>query len=344
MSLAAVAPLASSAGPSDDFRVATIRFEIAERDLIPGIAAVRAVCDVRASGEALTLRSNESEHSTLAVTSGPCSIVLALAGIDLAIPVLNATPLGTRSFYLPGVATATIGIVDVSLDLVASLHSTSWIEDGIGGVLPQEILWQAWGAHRIHAQGHDGFGGVARSHLRTDFTYRMSLALSVYALSLRLYHVDLAEIASVVGTTSLATPFAVDLRPGPLVLAPAEDIRHDRATLSWRGSVESDVDRLELWLSDGRSEGMVRLPASASTSEVLLRPTTAYRAWIVSVDSSGQGTPSNEIAFESTAAPADAPPLASLGGQALTGTLVALAIGLALVGYALGVRRGKKAR
>jgi hypothetical protein len=336
-----LSPFVSAADSSDEFTVATIRFEIAQRDLIPGIAAVRAVCDVSASGEALILVANESEHSTFAVAAGPCSIVLALVGIDLAIPVLNATPLGTHSFYLPGVATATLGVIDVSLDLVASLQSTSWIEDGIGGVSPRDIVWPAWGAQRIRVQGHDGVGGVAVSNLRTDFTYRMSLGLSVYALSLRLYHADLAEIASVVGTTSLATPFAVDLRPHPVVLAPAEDIRHDRATLSWSGSVDADVDHLELWLSEERSDMMVRLPASASTSDVLLRPATAYRAWVVAVDASGQRTSSNEVAFESAAAPAALGPAGSLASD-LAWTLVALAIFAAFGGYAVGFIRRRK--
>jgi hypothetical protein len=288
------------------------------------------------------VRANGSARSTLSASAGPCSIVLVLFGIDVGIPVLNTTPLGTNSFYLPGLSIATLGIVDLSLDLVTSLNSTSWIEDGIGIASPQEIAWPSWGVQRIQVQGEDGFGTVAASHLRTAFTYRMSLAFSVYALSIRLYHVDLVEVGSAVGTPSLRTPFVVDLRPHALVLAPAEGIRPDRATLSWSGSTDSDVDHLELWLSDGRSEGMVRLPTSASKADVLLRPATSYRAWIVSVDSSGQGTPSNEVAFESAKAPATAAPLASVRGDAVTWALVALAILAAFVGYGVGSLRRRK--
>jgi hypothetical protein len=334
--------MAVSADPLDDFPSVHVSFEIAQKDLIPGIAAVRASCDVNASGEPLRVFANGSARSTLAVSAGPCSIVLVLVGLDVGLPVLNTTPLGTSSFYLPGLSTVTLGIVDLSVDLVTSLNSTSWIEDGIGEASPQEIAWTSWGAQRIRVHGEDGFGSVAESYLRTAFTYRMSLALSVYALSIRLFHADLAQVGSAVGTPALRTPFLVDLKPHALVLGPAEAIRPDGATLSWTGTADSDVDHFELWLSEGQSEGMVRLPASASRSEVLLRPATSYRAWIVSVDASGQGTPSNEIAFESAATPAAAAPLGSLGGSAFTWTMVALAILAGFVGFAVGLLRGRQ--
>jgi hypothetical protein len=335
-------PMAVTADPLDDFMSSEVRLDIAQKDLIPGIAAVRASCAVNASGEPLLVLANGSAHSTLAVSAGPCSIVLVLGGLDVAIPVFNTTPLGTSSFYLPGVSTVSLGIVDLSLDLVTSLNSTSWIEDGLGEASPQEIVWSSWGAQRIRVHGEDGFGSVAESHLRSAFTYRMSLALSVYVFSIRLFHTDLAEVGSAVGTPPLRTPFVVDLRPHARVLAPAEGIRSDRASLSWTGTTDSDVDHLELWLSDGPSEGMVRLPPSASRFEVLLRPSTSYRAWIVSVDASGQGSPSNEIVFESAEAPAAAAPVGSLGGNAFTWTLVALAIFVGLIGYAAGTLHGRK--
>jgi hypothetical protein len=334
--------MAVTADPLDDFTNVHVSFDIAQKDLIPGIAAVRASCDVNASGEPLVVLANGSARSTVAVSAGPCSIVLVLAGLDVALPGLNMTPLGTSSFYLPGLSTVTLGIVDLSLDLVTSLNSTSWIEEPIGEASPQEIAWTSWGAERIRVRGEDGFGSVAESHLRTAFTYRMSLALSVYALSIRLFHADLTDLGSAVGTPLLRTPFIVDLKPHALVLAPAEGIRPDGATLSWTGTADPDVDHLELWLSDGQSEGMVRLPASASRSEVLLRPATSYRAWIVSVDVSGQGTPSNEIAFESAGTPTSVAPVGSLGSNAFTWTMVALAILATFVGFAVGLLRGRQ--
>lgn len=341
LSLLAALPAVASANPFDDLATVNVHFEIAQKDLIPGVA-VRASCNVNASGEPLAVLANGSVRSTLAVSAGPCSIVVALVGMDIGIPVFNTTPLGVSSFYLPGISTATLGVVALSLDLVTSLNSTSWVEDDLGEVSPQEIAWPAWGAQRILVRGADGFGSVASSHLDTAFTYRMSLALSVYGLSIRLFHVDLVEVASVLGTPSLRTPFAVDLRPHALILAPAEGIRPDGATLSWSGTTDSDVDHLELWLSDGQSDMIVRLPTSAAKSDVLLRPATSYRAWIVTVDASGQGTPSNEISFETTGAPASSTPVASLGGSALTWTLVVVAILLAIIGYAAGSVRKRK--
>lgn len=344
LSLIACLPASAQANPADDFVTATVRFDIPRKDLIPGIAAVRARCDVAASGEPLTVLANGSARSTLGVSEGPCSIILVLAGVDVALPLLNTTPLGMRSFYLPGVSTVTLGVVDLSIDLVTSVDSESRVEDGSGEVIPRNLSWIAWGAQRIRVHGADGFGSVVETTINTTFTYRMSLALSVYALSVRLYHMDLVEIGSSTGTPSLMTELSMDLRPHPLALDPADGIRHDRATVSWSGAIDADVDHLELWLTDGTSNVSLRLAPTAPAAEVLVRPSTSYRAWIVAVDRSGQGTPSNGLQFESASAPTGGNPSAvgPLTAAPLTWTLIAL-VGLAgVMGYAFGAFRNRK--
>lgn len=344
LSLIACLPASAEANPADDFVTATVHFEVPQRDLIPGVAAVRASCDAAASGEPLAVLANGSARSTLAVSTGPCSIILVLAGVDVPLPLLNLTPLGTRSLYLPGIATATFGVVDLSVDLVASLTSDSVVDDGIGEVVPRTLSWAAWGAQRIRVHGADGFGSVVESALSTTFTYRMSLALSVYALSVRLYRVDLVEIGSSVGTPALRTDLVVDLRPHPLALHAAEGIRHDVATVSWSGASDADIDHLELWLVDGTSNVSMRLAPSSERADVVLRPSTEYRVWIVAVDGAAQATPSNGIAFQSSAAPVDraSPPVESLGGTGGMWSAIGLAIVAGVVGYALGIVRRKK--
>jgi len=312
--------------------------------VIPNVAAVRASCNLNASGEPVTVLANGSMRSTLAASAGPCTIVLVLGGVDVGLPVFNTTPLGKSSFYVPGISTVTLGIVDLTIDLVTSVNSTSHVESDLADVSPREIAWSAWGAQRILVHGEDGLGSVGESSLNTTFTYEMSLALTVYALSIELYHMDFAEIGSFVGTPSLRTNLFVDLRPHPLVLEPAEGIRHDRATLTWIGAVDPDVDHLELWLSDGARNVTVRLAPTTVRTDVLLRPATQYQVWIVIVDSSGQGSPSNGIAFESAAPPGEtaSTPLGGLGSSALAWTMLVVAILLGIVGYAWGFLRGRK--
>lgn len=333
-----------SATPIPDLVYADIHFEVPQKDLIPNVAAMRASCNLNASGEPLTVLADGSVRSALAASSGPCTIVLVLGGVDVTLPVLNTTPIGRSSFYLPGISTLTLGIVDLSVDLVTSVNSSTRVETGFADVSPQEITWSSWGAQRIIVHGADGLGSVEQSALNTTFTYAMSLALTAYLLSIELYHMDLAEIGSFVGTPSLRTSLSVDLRPHALVLAPAEGIRHDQATLTWNGALDADVDHLELWLSDATHNVSVRVAATEVRTDVLLRPATHYRAWIVAVDSSGQGTESNGVEFDSAGAPegTGSNSVGGLGSSAFAWTLVAIAILLGIVGYAGGFLRGRK--
>jgi hypothetical protein len=344
LSLIACLPVSAAANPIEDFVSAEVRFEIPQRDVIPGIAAVRASCDVSASGEPLMVLANRSVRSTLAVVAGPCSMTVTLGGVDVGLPIFNGTPLGTSSFYLPGISTLTLGFADLSVDLVTSLNSSSAVEDGPAVVSPQGIAWTSWGAERIRIEAEDGFGSVVESSLNTTFTYRMSLALSVYAFSVRLYHVDLAEIGSAIGSPSLRTDLSVDLRPHPFVLNAADAITHGGATISWSGDVDADVSHLELWLAEDAGNVSVHLARDAVQTDVLLRPSTSYRAWIVTVDAAGQATPSNEIAFTSAATPAGTglAPGGASGAEGLTWVVVAIAILVGLLGYAAGFLRGRK--
>jgi hypothetical protein len=136
----------------------------------------------------------------------------------------------------------------------------------------------------------------------------------------------------------------VDLRPYPLVLDAAEDITRGGATISWSGDVDADVSHLELWLAEDASTVSIRLAPDAVRTDVLLRPSTSYRAWIVAIDAAGQATPSNEIAFLSAAAPADngLGPVGASQAEGPTWVVVAIAILVGVLGYAVGFLRGRK--
>jgi len=323
---------------------ADVGFEVPGTDLIPNVAAVRASCHLNASGEAIVLLANGTVRSTLAAAPGPCTIVLVLLGVDITLPIFNTTPLGRSSFYVPGIATLSFGIVDLTLDLVTSLNSTSRVAGGIAAVSPEVVVWSTWGAHRISVDATDGVGSIARSDLNTTFTYTMSIALTVYLLSIELFHRDLAAIGSFDGTPSLVTGLSVNLRPHALALETPSNVDADSASLSWSGTVDSDVDHLELRLTDATSNVTYRVPPTATHVDVLLRPSTHYEARIVSVDQAGQQTSSNAVEFESAAAPASPSPspIEAQGNPVVTWTLVALGVLAAVVAYALGSLRRRK--
>ncbi len=345
LSFAAFAPPAVSANPIDDLVSARVHFAVPQTDVIRGVVAVRASCDVDASGEALALLANATDRSTLAASAGPCAIVVVPLGVDVPLPVFgNTTPLGRSSFYLPGVSTATLGIVDLSVDLVTSLNSTSRVPDGIADVSPNEVEWTAWGTKRILVHGEDGVGSVATSELNTTFTYTMSLGLTVYARRIAVYHRDLAQIGSFVGAPSLITDLSVDLRPHALTLEAPTDVAYDRATLSWSAVIDSDIEHLELWLTDGTANVSYRLAPTATTVEVTLRPSTHYDARIASVDGGGQITASSAVGFDTPAEPGSgSPPQVEGQGIALfTWPMVVVAVLAGAVGFGLGFLRGRK--
>ena len=344
--LLAMAGIAAPAAALDGFVTADIHFEVAQTDLIPSIAAVRASCNVTASGEPLSLRANETVRTMIGVSPGPCAIVLVLFGIDVGLPVFNTTPLGRSSFFIPGIATVTFGLVDVSVDLETSLNSTTRVENAsLASVEPRYVAWSSWGVVPVEVHATDGVGGTAASMLNTTFTYTMALALTVYALSIEIFRPDLTTIGAVVGTPSLRTDMTVDLRPHALALAPLTEVRHDGATFTWSGAVDADVDHLELMVTDGTRNASYRLGPTATTITVPLVPSTPYRAWIVAVDGAGQATPSNVVVFDTPAAPPPTSPnvpVETQGTPALFWVLVVLAGLLGAVGYGIGVLRGRR--
>lgn len=339
LSILALAPPIAAASPNA-LDSANVHFEVPATDLIPMVAAVRASCDVNASGEPIVLLANGTARSTLAASPGPCAIALILFGQEVVLPVFNTTPIGTNSFYLPGISTVSLGIVDLSIDLVTRLNSTSRIASGIANVAPEEIPWSSWGARRILLHGEDGMGSVAESEMNTTFTYTLSLALTVYALSIPVYHVDLVQIGSFAGSPSLVTGVSVDLRPHALLLNAPTAVSYDRATFGWTGTVDSDVDHLELRLTGPSTDVSYVLPATAVRAEVLLRPSTQYVVRIVAIDQAGQAASSEAVEFDSAGAPA--PAVIAQGSPAIMWTLVALAVLLGIVGYATGFLRGGK--
>lgn len=344
--LVGLAALGTSATALEPLVHEDVRFDVPQTDLIPGVAAVRAACNLTASGEPLALRANESVRTILGVSPGPCAIVVVLFGVDVGLPGVTTTSLGRGSFFIPGIATATLGIVDMTVDLVTSLNSTTRIEDpSLASIQPQNLTWSSWSIASVEMRSTDAFGSTATSKLNTTFTYTMSLGLTVYALSVEVLHLDLTTIGTVAGQPSLRTDLTVDLVPHPLVLADGPDVRPDGATFSWGGPLDPDINHLELVLTDGELKASYELEPTASSASVPLAPGTDYIAWIVAVDGAGQGTPSNTVSFRTPASPPPTDPgtpLEAQGSSVVLWTLLIIAALLGIVGYSLGRLHGRR--
>lgn len=334
-----------------DLVTQTVHFDVQGGDLIPGIAAFRASCEAVVSGEPLLLRDNETVRTTVSASPGNCSMILILFGRDVAIPTITTTPIGRSSYYIPGLSFVSIGIVDVSLDLQSSLNSTSQVADPVAGSVGQEeVAWASWGAQRLLVQGAHGYGAALSSSVETTFTYGLSLGLTIWVAGLQAYQAPLRDFGAYEGTPALSTRLTVDLLPHPLTIGPARSLTYKGASLNWTGIVDSDMDHLELWVTDGTTNVSYRISDRvASSIDVPLRAETTYHAWIVQVDGGGQATTSNVITFRTLASPSppDTTPTQTpvyTENQAnlvvvLTFTFVAL-LG-SLVAYGFGRTRGR---
>ena len=325
----------------------TVHFEVPGHDLIPRVAAFRASCDVATSGEPLALRDNETVRTTVAAAPGNCSMILILFGVDVAIPTIKTTPIGRSSFYIPGATTITLGVVDVSLDLQTALNSTvHTIDPGVASVDEPNATWGNWGATRLVVHGAHGYGGVLTSTLSTMFTYSLALGITIWIAGIQSYQTSIADFGHYPGTPPLVTPLSVDLLPHPLTLGPATAVTYAGATLNWTGTVDTDVDHLELWLTTESSNVSYRADPHRTSLSVDLRAATTYAARVVAVDGAGQETVSPAVSFRTLAAPSPAPPPApttteSQANLVVVGTFGFIALLAALVAYGFGRVRGR---
>ncbi len=333
---------------ASDLTEVTVAFTMPARDVIAGVASFRAQCDIAASGEALQLLANESVRTTVAATPGACEMILNLLGFDVTIPTINTTPLGRSSVYIPGLSVVTLGVVDLSIDLMTAMNSTSRVADGaVAAVEPLELAWITWGAQRLNVHAAGGYGSVAASELNTTFTYGLSLGLTVSALGVTLYHTDLVDLGRYAGQPSLVTSVRVDLFPPPLTLGAPTQLTSTGAVFSWTCTVEDDMDHLELWVTDGTLNVSYRIEdPHALRLAVPLKADTNYRAWILVVDLSGQSSSSSVVSFRTAAttpvAPQPPTDVVSQANGVLVGTVAAAAAFLVFIAFLLGEIRGRR--
>ena len=343
---------APAAAALPDLVTQTVHFDVAGGDLIAGVAAFRASCDLDASGEPLALLDNATVRTTVAASPGPCAMILILFGQEVGIPTITTTPIGRNSYYIPGLSLGTLGLGDVSLDLQTTLNSTFSVADpAVATLEPGTSAWTAWGAQRLVVQGTHGYGSPIASSLETTFTYGVSLGLTIYVAGVAVYQAGLKDFGGYVGTPDLATAVSIDPLPHPLKLGPARDVTYQGASLNWTGTVDGDLDHMELWVTDGTTNVSYRITDRVTSGmAVPLRAATTYRAWIIAADQGGQETTSSVITFRTLAAPPPPDTTPTTNPPTYTEaqanlivvlTFAGIAVLTALVAYGFGKTRGK---
>lgn len=279
-------------------------------------------------------------------------MILILFGVEVGIPTITTTPVGRSSYYIPGLSLGTLGLGDVSLDLQSSLNSTSRVADqGAAHLDAEAVNWSSWGAHRLVVQSAHGHGDKIASALNTTFTYSLDLGLTIWVAGIQVYQTGLADFGAYQGTPALVTPLSVDLLPHRLTLGPAHDVSYQAATLNWTGTIDSDMDHLELWVDGGGSNVSYRITDRVTSAmTVPLKANTDYRSWIVVVDESGQSVSSPVVSYRTLTTPVSStpttptPPPTYTEAQAnliVVGTFGFIAVLAALVAYGFGRTRGR---
>jgi len=322
---------------ASDIRETAVSFGVPRREVAPGFD-VEAACGVVASYEGLAVRDGETDETFLALSPGSCEITVYVLGVGIAVPIMNSAPIGRTSYLIPGVGGITLGLADVSIDLLVSVDARQASEvDGLA-VTPTSASWSRWGATTLAASASMGSTG-STMHLGLQFNVTMSLSVgvTVYAFGIPLYSASLASIGTVEGTPALDIPVVVDLKPSA-VTASAWGPRHAAVRVNWTQNTDDDFAYVRIVVAPVGGAGTVFLvedPAATST-DLPAFPATDYTIEVSIVDRGGQVSDVSSVT-------ARTPPENVRSAPEPPGVLGFVAVSL-LVGFGLGflVRHWKK--
>ena len=336
LSLALAGLAAPPPAAAGEVQETAISFGVPRREVAPGLD-VAAACGVVAAYEGLALCDGGTDETFLALSPGPCEITVYVLGAGIALPIMNSAPIGRTSYLIPGVGGITLGLADVSIDLLVSVDARQTSEvDGLA-VTPTNASWSRWGATTLAVDASMGATG-STMHLALPFnvTMNLSVGVSVYAFGIRLYSVSLASLGIVEGAPSLDIPVVVDLRPSA-VTASAWGPTHAAIRVNWTLNTDDDFAYVRIVVApDGGTQTvfLVEDPAATST-DIPAFPATDYTIEVSVVDRGGQVSDVSSVTVRT-------PPENVLSAPEALAVLGVVAVSL-LVGLGLGllVRRRK---
>ena len=324
-----LAGLATLPAAADEVRETAVSFGIPRREVAPGLD-VAAACGVVAAYEGLALRDGGTDETFLALSPGPCEITVYVLGAGIALPIVNSAPIGRTSYLIPGVGGITLGLADVSIDLLVSVDARQTSEvDGLA-VTPTSASWSRWGTTTF-AVAASMDSTVSTRHLGLPFnvTMNLSVGVSVFAFGIRLYSAALASLGAAEGTPALDIPVVVDLKPSA-VTASAWGPTHAAIRVNWTQNTDDDFAYVRIVVApDGGTATVFLVEDSAATStEVPAFPATDYRIEVSVVDRGGQVSDVSTVTVRT-------PPENVRGAPEGTNVLGVVAVSL-LVGFGLG--------
>jgi len=207
-------PLASA---SNEILQQSVSFGLPKTDAQSWLA-MSATCGVAATYERLSLAFEESVDTFLNMAPGSCDITVYVLGIAVPIPILNSTPLGRNFFRIPGFATLTLGVADLSVDLVTVLAANR-DETNPEFIAPSSLSWPIWGMQVFSVT--DRFDGEKDTLLTYVPHLSFSLGASVFILGVQVYGTDIVQLSDIAGTPSVAIPISAHRAPMSPILVVA---------------------------------------------------------------------------------------------------------------------------
>jgi hypothetical protein len=313
----------------------TVFFGVPRTQVVSGLDIAMG-CNVVASSEGLALLDGGTDETFLALSPGPCEITVYVIGIGLALPIANAAPIGRTAYLVPGVGGLTLGLADVSIDLLVSFDAALAGDVAWLAVTPSAASWSRWGATTLASAANTGAtGSTIHSVLPFNVTMNLSVGASVYALGIPLYSFALASLGNVGGTPALEIPVAIDLKPSA-VTASAWGPTPATIRVNWTQNTDDDFAYVRIVVAPAGSTEIVFLveDPSAMSTEVPAFPAKDYAIEVSVVDRAGQVSEVSTVAVRTP--PESAPPSVPEPPNVLGVVVLSL-----LVGFGIGflVRR-----
>lgn len=254
-----------------------------------------AACRVSTTSQGIDILDGATGGSFIAAGPGPCAITVYVLGVPITLPLLNTTPLGRYPIHLPAVSGFTLGLGDVTIDLVTSLHARHTSTVGTLSVTPADLAWLRWGSESFAVTSHAGVEGNTQS-LTAPFRLSMdfSIGVSVYVIGLRVFSFNLAPIGTIDGTPVVTVPVLVDLKPTHATVTGGWAPSPVKIQVNWTPNRDSDFAAYQVRVVDNESSYVFLVDSQSSGSlTVPASPNRMYSVTVTVADQAGQMSGSN---------------------------------------------------
>lgn len=321
-----------------------VDFRAPQTQIVDGLD-LEFACRILAASESVTVLDAAKASSWISVAPGRCTLTVYILGVPVPVPILNLTPLGRLSISIPGVAGITLGLADVSIDLVAGLAANYTGTSMEITPNPKKMAWSHWGAKSVNISADAGGEGNSLI-VALPYTFWMNLAIGVSVTALGVpvppFPVNLADIGTFEGTPSVAVPVTVDLRPSRVATVDGWAPSPEAVQVNWTPIEDADFAFYRVRLDGGGSRYVYVVDTKRdSTLTMPAVKGTDYTVSITVVDRAGQTSATRSVEIRTPGTSAASPPVAGPNPLLLIlAVLAAFAVGFGTA-WSLRGRRAK---